>query len=80
MTNPVEVLRYPIIEPFKLRRVVVKPPGFGAGSVWAADYFDRYMRDDTHYQTTKLYIEMNPVTAGLCLTPEAWPFSSAGWK
>ena len=28
MTNPVEVLRYPIIEPFKLRRVVVKPPGF----------------------------------------------------
>lgn len=28
MTNPAEVLIYPIIEPFKLRREVVKPPGF----------------------------------------------------
>ena len=50
------------------------------GSVWAPDYFDRYMRDGTHYETTKRYIEMNPVTAGLCQTPEAWPFSSVGWR
>lgn len=50
------------------------------GSVWAKDYFDRYIRDDKHFETTKRYIEMNPVAAGLCDTPEAWPFSSAGWK
>jgi REP element-mobilizing transposase RayT len=49
------------------------------GSVWAPDYFDRYIRDDRHFKTTKRYIEMNPVAAGLCETPNRWPFSSAGW-
>jgi len=51
-----------------------------SGQLWATDYFDRFMRDETHYQTTKLYIEMNPVKAGLCAAPEDWPFGSAGWK
>jgi len=50
------------------------------GQVWARDYFDRYVRDDTHFETTKAYIENNPVVAGLCDAPEAWPFSSAGWR
>lgn len=50
------------------------------GSVWAKDYFDRYMRDERQFETAKRYIEMNPVAAGLCDTPETWPFSSAGWK
>ena len=51
-----------------------------SGDVWAKDYFDRFIRDQRHFNTNKHYIEMNPVTAGLCATPEAWPFSSAGWK
>jgi putative transposase len=50
------------------------------GPVWAKDYFDRYIRDDKHFETTKGYIENNPVAAGLCDAPEAWPFSSAGWR
>jgi REP element-mobilizing transposase RayT len=50
------------------------------GPVWARDYFDRYIRNDAHYESNKRYIEMNPVAAGLCDTPEAWPHSSAGWK
>lgn len=50
------------------------------GRLWAADYFDRFMRDEDHYQATKTYIEMNPVKAGLCAKPEDWPFGSAGWK
>jgi REP element-mobilizing transposase RayT len=50
------------------------------GSVWAKDYFDRYIRDDRHFETTKSYIESNPVLEGLCDTPAAWPFSSAGWR
>lgn len=50
------------------------------GPVWAKDYFDRFIRDQRHFDTNKHYIEMNPVAAGLCDTPEAWPFSSAGWK
>ena len=47
------------------------------GRLWAADYFDRYMRDDAHFDTTRRYIEMNPVAAGLCHAREDWPFSSA---
>jgi REP element-mobilizing transposase RayT len=47
---------------------------------WAKDYFDRFVRDDRHFETTKAYIENNPVVAGLCDTPADWPFSSAGWR
>ncbi len=47
------------------------------GQLWASDYFDRYIRDEDHFQTTKRYIEMNPVSAGLCATPKDWPSSSA---
>ncbi len=50
------------------------------GLVWAKDYFDRFIRNQGHFDTNKRYIEMNPVAAGLCETPDAWPFSSAGWK
>lgn len=51
-----------------------------SGPIWAKDYFDRFIRDDRHFEATKRYIEMNPVSAGLCDEPEAWVFSSAGWK
>ncbi len=51
-----------------------------SGTLWAADYFDRYVRDEAHFQTTKRYIEMNPVAAGLCARPEDWRFGSAGWS
>jgi putative DNA methylase len=44
---------------------------------WAPEYFDRYMRDDTHLAATLAYIESNPVNAGLCREPSEWAFSSA---
>jgi len=50
-----------------------------SGGLWAADYFDRYMRDQTQFETAARYIEMNPVSAGLCSRPADWRFSSAGW-
>ncbi len=49
------------------------------GALWAPDYFDRYMRDESHYESTKQYIERNPVSAGLCARPEDWGHGSAGW-
>ena len=49
-----------------------------AGALWAADYFDRYMRDQRQFDATKHYIEMNPVVAGLCDRPVDWRFGSAG--
>jgi REP element-mobilizing transposase RayT len=51
-----------------------------SGQLWAADYFDRFIRDEKHFEDNKRYIEQNPVAAGLCATPSDWPFSSAGWR
>jgi len=47
------------------------------GHVWQPDYFDRYIRDEEHYNKTVRYIEKNPVKARLVETPEQWRFSSA---
>jgi hypothetical protein len=48
-----------------------------SGPLWAADYFDRYVRSDEQAVTTIAYIENNPVKAGLCVSPADWPWSSA---
>ncbi len=47
------------------------------GSVWHREYFDRFMRNGTHYTNTVNYIHMNPVKAGLVQEPQEWKFSSA---
>ena len=52
----------------------------GAGSVWAKDYFDRFIRDEAHFQNTVRYIEENPVKARLVAQPHDWPFSSAAGR
>jgi len=44
---------------------------------WAPEYYDRFMRHETHLGTTRAYIESNPVTAALCRHPADWRFSSA---
>ncbi len=49
------------------------------GRLWQPDYFDRYMRDDNHFEATLRYIEDNPVKAGLVDAAEAWRWSSA-WQ
>lgn len=50
------------------------------GQFWAKEYFDRYIRDSRHFASAIAYIENNPVKAGLCKTPEEWPYSSAHFK
>lgn len=47
------------------------------GQFWQEDYFDRYIRDANHFADVIVYIERNPVKAGLCRTPEEWEFGSA---
>jgi REP element-mobilizing transposase RayT len=47
------------------------------GRFWHPDYFDRYIRDETHFRKTVRYIENNPVKAGLVETPDQWEYSSA---
>ena len=45
--------------------------------IWHREYWDRYIRDENHYQKTIDYIHKNPVKAGLAPNPTSWPWSSA---
>jgi REP element-mobilizing transposase RayT len=47
------------------------------GAFWAPEYYDRAIRDETHYVNALRYIAMNPVKAGLCDRPEKWRYSSS---
>src|SRR6476660_1415723 len=47
------------------------------GTVWQADYFDRYIRDEYDFLQKLSYVEENPVAAGLVEDAAAWQCSSA---
>ena len=44
---------------------------------WHREYWDRFMRDERHFQQTVAYIHNNAVKAGLAASPEEWAWSSA---
>ena len=48
------------------------------GKLWMMEYFDRYIRDNDHFQKVVNYIHNNPVKAGLVAEPADWRWSSAG--
>ena len=43
---------------------------------WQREYWDRYIRNDEHYQQAISYIHENPVKAHLCATVDEWQWSS----
>ena len=45
--------------------------------VWHPEFWDRYIRDQQHFNDSLSYIHRNPVKAGLVAHPEDWPWSSA---
>jgi putative transposase len=47
------------------------------GQFWAADCFDRFIRDEAHFHQAIEYVGQNAVKAGLAAKPEDWRFSSA---
>jgi len=47
------------------------------GEFWQREPFDRYIRNEQHYENAVRYIEHNPVKAGLGDKPEDWRWSSA---
>jgi REP element-mobilizing transposase RayT len=47
------------------------------GQFWFEDYFDRYIRNAKHFTNAIIYMESNPVNAGLCERAADWRFSSA---
>jgi len=51
------------------------------GAFWYREYYDRFIRDEQHFQNAVFYIHNNPVRAGLANCAEEYPFSSARrWK
>ncbi|MCC7229892.1 MAG: transposase [Fimbriimonadaceae bacterium] len=48
-----------------------------SGPFWFREYWDRYIRDETHLRNTLRYIDQNPVKAKLCREPIEWEFGSA---
>ena len=42
---------------------------------WQKEYWDRYIRDEEHYNKAINYIHENPVKAGLCKKAIEWKFS-----
>lgn len=46
------------------------------GHLWQ-ERFHSFVMDERHLMATVRYVELNPVTAKLCLNAEDWPWSSA---
>ena len=51
-----------------------------AGSLWAEDYWDTFMRDTAHELKARRYLESNPVKAFLVRDAKEWPWSSARFR
>jgi len=48
------------------------------GAFWQDEGFDHWIRDESRYENCILYMDRNPVEAGLCDLPEEYSWSSAG--
>ncbi len=47
------------------------------GAVWQREYWDRFIRNEQHYQRAMAYVRENPVRAGLVSRAEDWPWLAA---
>ena len=50
------------------------------GVDWQENFFDHRLRNDDEYIEKAAYLRMNPVRAGLCASPEKWPWTVEPWK
>ena len=50
-----------------------------SGQLWMPEYFDRFIRDNEHFNNVVNYIHNNPVKAGLVDDPTKYKWSSAGY-
>lgn len=42
--------------------------------IWQPGFFDHIMRSEESYAEKWLYVRNNPVRAGLCISPDKWPY------
>ena len=50
---------------------------FPGNPFWQREYWDRFIRDQNHYESAINYIHDNPVNVGLSESRNSWKFSSA---
>ena len=50
------------------------------GTFWQADYWDRFVRNEAHFEAAIAYIDKNPVKAGLVDSDYLWPHGSARFR
>ncbi|HZE72719.1 MAG TPA: transposase [Pyrinomonadaceae bacterium] len=89
MPNHVHLIATPL-PPFSLTRIMHSLKSFTAneankvlcrrGTFWMPDYFDRYIRNQKHFDAAVAYIKNNPVKAGLCKHAADWEFGSAWFR
>jgi putative transposase len=88
MANHVHVLLRPLV-PLRKALMNIKSASARASNAtlgrtgapfWQDESYDHWVRSDRERSSIIRYIEYNPVTAGLVLAPEDWPWSSAGWQ
>ncbi len=51
-----------------------------SGNLWQAGYYEHLIRDRADFDTILAYIHRSPVQAGLVVSDEEWPFSTANQK
>jgi len=86
MANHVHLLVTPQIELPKLTHTLKRFTaregnrllGTTGQAFWQDESYDRWVRHEVEFERIADYIENNPVSAGLCATPEDFPWSSAG--
>lgn len=85
MANHIHILIFPNAPLAKITKSV---KGFSAKKAnkilnrtgeafWQDESFDHWVRRESSFGRIKLYIENNPVSAGLVKSAEEWPWSSA---
>jgi putative transposase len=86
MPNHVHLLIRPSIAPERLMKSLKGASAREANRVlgrtgepfWQKESYDHWVRNPSEFQTIRMYIEANPVKAGLVRNPEDYPWSSAG--
>jgi len=69
--------RWAIAHNAELGLVVPIITGTTKHQFWMREYWDRYIRNEQHFNNTLHYIHNNPFKAGLCDQAVDWPWSSA---
>ncbi|HYZ84101.1 MAG TPA: transposase [Bryobacteraceae bacterium] len=80
MPNHVHLLLTPEIEMSailkQIKGATAKSESGTGEAFWQNDSFDRLVRNDSEFRRIELYIQNNPVRAGLANSPELYPWSS----